>query len=218
MRKQLLGICILTLVLLLAACSAKNEGEEGTTLTEQANDVADSVKDSFKSMGEAIASGEQVHCTATTLINDEKATTEIWSSGKNQRIEMMSTQGNMMAIYTSEWIYSWNPETKTGMKMNMEMVKELAKNAEGTNQGSVPSPISTPDLDELSASSVDFSCTPTLISSEKFTPPSDVVFQDLTDMMKLASEMQKNMGAGQAPTEEDLAKMQEEYAKMQESK
>ena len=109
--------------------------------------------------------------------------------GEQFRTDMTGgTEGSMSTIYKDDTTWSWNTETKEGMKMTFQK------------------PSITPGMEmEEEVDKYKDSCKNQMISDSLFTPPSDVEFQDYSQMME---QMQNK-------TPEQMMEQYKQYAPQQ---
>jgi hypothetical protein len=132
-----------------------------------------------------------VKCT----IEDANGKYTVTSKGGKARIDGMSfpnfknpavTEAGSM-INDGEWAYMWNG--KEGMKFNL---KEMEQNS-GQNQNPQAKTSDWKDWAKgMEASGAKYDCAPTVATDADFTPPTDVKFQDLGEMLKNIQQMQQN--------------------------
>jgi len=181
-------IAFLVLVLLIAAgCGDKETtsagGDSSTSGNEaKAEDTTES-ESPVTDLSKAYAGGS-FECTmqlegaeVKMYVKDGKHFSEATVNGKKWD-----------SIYNGEYMYSWDVESKQGIKVN---VKEMQDSA--PEQGDAAA--YTPSKMQESATKV--LCKKASISDSKFVPPSDVEFQDIAEMMAQAKAQMERMQAQQ---------------------
>lgn len=135
--------------------------------------------------------GTGIKCT----VEDAQGKYDVTAQGEKVRIDGMdfpdpknptaSQKGSM--INDGTWAYIWNG--KEGMKFNL---KDMDQN---------PSSAANPDekstdwkawAKSMETSGAKYDCTPTVATGGDFTPPTDVKFQDLGELLKGLQQVQNN--------------------------
>ena len=175
---------IIMLMLLLVACAkpAVPASETGTPAPEtpQAEQVAaaEPAAPATDMMGisAAIKLGQPIKCTSTQA--DQTAT--IYMKGGKMRMD--TSPADAHGIYTSDTMYTW--KGTQGMMIKMEDAKKMAADA---------SKIRPKTQDEMiaNAEQSNAKCEPASVDESMFTPPSDVQFQDMAEVLKQAEAAMK---------------------------
>ena len=192
MSKILVVACVATVVVVSAGYSllGGNKSEQGNNEMSNNSNFENSVKDTssetsenndnkdgnyYETMTDLMARGKSVKCTYTQEVEgggtaagvvymaDKKARTEITVNEDSGRA------GKMYAIIDHEWTYSWVEGSSKGYKMTLE-ASELDKKQKE-------------DVSDL-AKEIDFKCKSWKKDSSKFKVPSNVVFENLTEMIE----------------------------------
>jgi hypothetical protein len=167
---------ILILMALLIACAPAVDktteiaSEKNTEVSEPA------VKSEVTDMAALIATGKPVKCVY------EQADQTITTYMKGSQMRMDSVPSDSHSINTADRIYTWSG--KEGTVMKMEDIARLPENAgqpssqeKTTTTAEKPSP----------------KCEATSIDESMFTPPADVTFQDMSEMLKQAESAMKGL-------------------------
>ena len=158
------------------------EGENSNSNTEQ-DQVSDKENDKggsgdgnyYETMTDLMARGKSMKCTYTHKVGEEMASGVVYMADKNARIEItVSSGGKMYSITDHEWTYSWNESSSKGYKMTLEAA-ELDKEMKE-------------EVSDLSKD-IDFSCKPWKKDSSKFKTPSNIEFEDMSEMMAGLEDM-----------------------------
>ncbi|MEA2007227.1 MAG: hypothetical protein U9O20_03665 [Patescibacteria group bacterium] len=187
MNKKILVIaCVVMVTTILSGCSLFGEDKEqkitkkdAKTEQEQKNEKGDknNSKDGnyFETMTDLLARGKSMKCTYTQEVEGEGTSDGIvYMADKNSLVEMTTNAdtgrvGKMYALITDEWHYSWVEGSSSGFKMTVEAAEmdEKMKNSvsEMTNE-------------------IDFECKKWKKDNSKFEIPSNVNFQDMSEMME----------------------------------
>jgi hypothetical protein len=188
MNKKVRVSLIILSAVLLSACTAKAPLAPNSDV-EQGSPT---------SMRELLGMGKNQKCTfsiSRTLEEDGQATkTEgtFYVSGNKFAEEIKITSDmegfeniNMFMVSDGVDLYTWNKDKSvTGMKYRMD------DSAEPTDPNSDSRNV---DLDEK----VDMKCSPWIVDKKVFEVPTDVVFTDLSDMMKNMPTMPANLQVGE---------------------
>jgi hypothetical protein len=153
--------------------------------------VASSLKD-------LLGLGKNVTCTVKSTDPENPGESTVYVSGKKMSGEFTTvTEGktySMAMISDGEYTYMWNTADKKGTKMKTIDPEEInASPLPKTENDTTNTPV---DLEEK----VDMSCVPWVVDGSKFTVPSDVVFTDLSEMLKQSEEMMKKYQGGTGTT------------------
>ncbi|MBD3260038.1 hypothetical protein GF371_05440 [Candidatus Woesearchaeota archaeon] len=190
--KKLLFVMLVFSLLMLSACggekAVKEAGEETKEMAEEAGE-------------EIIETGEEAGETTASLVKDmakafmlnvpykceyemEGVKSVSYIKGE-ERIRTTTTtmQGNAEALIKGDMMYSWNPETKEGFKMKFD--KEMKEN--------MPETAEPMGVEALKAQAANVRCSPAAFGEERFAVPTDVQFEDMTEMMRQAQELAKQM-------------------------
>jgi hypothetical protein len=160
------------------------------------------------SLKDALTLGKSVECTYTT--EDGEVTT--WVKGNKVRVEgvgMVPTgdkthKGGM--INDGEWIYIWGEEDKTGVKYQISAM-ETKKWEEDVEDLKDPEKWATEAEEKYKVE-----CKQTVVSDSKFTPPSGIEFQNLTEMFEKMEELPKELPSvspGPGLTEKQMEQLQD---------
>jgi len=182
MPKQAPIIIAVALIIIIAAGAYLVLGKKSqapqtsstNTATEQKTEDSGSVKSSIKSL---LAGGKNVSCTVKYPTAQESTEGTIYVSGKKMSgdfkmmVEGKSVENHMITDET--YSYSWSSMAPQGVKMKID--QEQNSNASPTS-GQV-------DVN----SEVDMKCSPWGVDNSKFTPPTNITFMDLSQMMKPAA-------------------------------
>ena len=124
----------------------------------------------FETMTDLMERGKSMKCTYTQEVKDSgTATGVVYMADKNARVEItVSSGGKMYSITDNKWTYSWNEGSSKGYKMTLEAAELDKKMKE--------------EVSDLSKD-INFSCKSWKKDSSKFKAPSNIVFEDLSEMM-----------------------------------
>ncbi len=166
---------ILPVSLFLAGCSLLPSSKITGTNTQKA-----------EKLGQIISRGGQADCTITSLADN--TSTQMTVSGKKMKIvgsDMGDGKKGTM-ISDTEYTYIWDDETKTGIKTKIESETPTPVVTGNTQQPIEPLSAATGYEDE---SKFKVDCTARVILDSEFTPPADIKFTDLGEMMKAIPTM-----------------------------
>jgi len=181
---------VLTLVLALAlsftvsGCKSKakpaaeGQNQPATTAENTAKE------ESFSgSINDLIKRGVPSKCTYTQINGSVKQSGTVYIQGVNAKT-YLETEGNdkidkMHALKLGDWQYMWNDGEKKGTKFNfteeeMKKIQEASQQFEQAKQDV--------DFD----TKLDYKCYPWIADQSMLTVPANVIFDDLTPMMKQA--------------------------------
>lgn len=216
MKKIKKLLVLLPLIFLLTGCSVpfigqnQQNGGGGQQQQQKKNEQKNlSLKDVF-------GRGDAYMCTYKA--QDSEVT--VYAKGEKLRVEGMSldatTQGSGGMINDGEWIYIWNDENKEGMKYNLEVLKELNQDVESEEVENYQNP---EEWAKEVENEYDVKCEPTAISDNRFSPPENVDFKDLTEMLQKAQDLQESIPSpnpqGQMPEGVDQEDMDQKMEELQ---
>lgn len=153
--------------------SVKDSNTESNTEQSQKSDNEDG--NYFETLTDLMARGKSMKCTYNQKVDSENtADGTIYMSGGNARTEIIANKGTaneaeMYAIINKDWVYSWTNGSSTGYKMTVEASELDKKNKEAVS-----------DL----AKEINFKCASWKKDSSKFKIPSNINFQDMSEMME----------------------------------
>lgn len=172
--RKILTLFVIALLLSLAACTGKQEAapaapaaREGAAPTGEEKPEAEEKASVFENLKDAMAANAPMKCTwqdqqgnsGEMLVKGKKFTSEVTAQGMKAH-----------SISDGTYIYAWVEGQPQGTKMKL-VETEQQKPQEGQPSG-------TPDM------SVKVSCRPAFMTGNEFTPPSDIEFMDLSELMQ----------------------------------
>ena len=197
-KKILVAACLVMITTVFTGCDLlggdKNE-EKNSNIEQNQESSEGSDKNGsgdgnyFETMTDLMERGKSMKCTYTQKVGEEMANGIVYMADKNARIEItVSSGGKMYAIINQGWHYSWNEGSSKGYKMSEEAA-ELDKEMKE-------------EVSDLSKD-IDFSCKSWKKDSSKFKAPSNIVFEDLSELMEDFGDM----GDFEIPSQEEADKM-----------
>ena len=195
--KRLLTILLVVLLLGIAGCGGDAEPAADTgvetgkassdaPVAAAADDKEESISGSIKDlMARSVPmkctwsfSAEGMDSSGTAYVNGDKYSTQISADGETFNF-----------ISDGDYIYIWNTIQPKGTKMSIEAMEEMGADTEAgdVEAGSM-------SMDTLEAD-YDYKCAPWIVSNSKFVPPSNVEFQDMTEMMQQMQEFAEDFDA-----------------------
>ncbi len=169
----------------LAACKPKTTpAQTGAQNQPPANTQAEAKEEAFSgSVNDLMARGVPSKCTYNSTAENVKQSGVVYIQGKNantyMETEIDGKIDKMHVLKLGDWQYMWTEGEKQGSKFMFteEEMKQLQEKSEQFQQDNNQSGV---DLD----SKLDYKCVPWVPNSSVFAVPTDVTFQDLTQMMK----------------------------------
>lgn len=202
MKKTNLIIIIIVAIVLIGAGAfflMKGKSSDNTSQknASEQNSPASAVKQGLLGLLEN-ASG--IKCSVsdqtgsyTVIAKGEKAKIEGISFANPSNPTQKDSKGTM--INDGTWAYIWNG--KEGMKFNLKDTQQTSSSAVNTEEKST-------DwkgwAEEMQDSGAKYDCNPTVATDADFTPPSDVKFQDLAELMKSFQNIPNNVQIPPIPT------------------
>ncbi len=134
------------------------------------------------------AKGEPRKCTFSSEVkNGTYSGTAYFSSDKQMRNDYKSTvsgtERNGGMIITGDTQYFWNTETKKGFKTAIK-ASDTSKSSSSSSSSNTSQSSSDSNVD--TKAKYNFHCESWTVDESKFTPPSDITIQDLTQVMQNA--------------------------------
>ncbi len=182
--------------------------------------IAQQTMKEFQKVADAMASGKSVECVMTNAQEGTGFTYQV--KGKmirsfGQFSPDSSISGSM--ISDGEYVYTWSNDNQMGTKFKIPTEDEIAE----TNQQNTEV---LPDLSdeakqqEYEDMGYSIQCDQKDISDEAFVPPSTIQFQDLSQMMDAANQIQQKMAPnteGESPemTQEQIEAMMKAFGDQQ---
>lgn len=176
-KKIFIMICVLTASLTLSGCGLLNKDENQETAKDSKTESAESntKQDNdgdgtyFETLSDLMARGKSMKCTYTQEVEGSgTATGVVYMADKNARVEITIGKGKMYSITDHKWSYSWTDSSSNGYKMTLEASEMSEKNKETISNMS---------------KEIDFECKKWRKDTSKFKVPSDIAFEDMTEMM-----------------------------------
>jgi hypothetical protein len=203
------GVLLLA-ALVLAGCGNKNaQNQNGPEGAGNAGDtpsqsVAEKLKESLYGL---VTSGAGVKCTIqdpqagelTMYAKGDKAKVEGFafmpmtpSSAPTENSQPPQEEKGTM-INDGTWVYMWSG--KEGMKFNIEEMKQMSaqNQAQNKNQSQENASDWRDWVKKMDAEGTEYDCSPTVLSDGDFTPPVEIQFQDMGEMMKGFMKMGEEM-------------------------
>jgi len=204
--KIVFSLVTILAVVILAGCGKKvqnenqNQGSENDQaqqqspaeeLTEEANAESDFEGGNLStSLKELMGMGKSMKCNWTVSEGDGSGKGIIYVEGEKFREDLtIDEEGEKISTYVisdGTWIYQWSSNSKEGTKMQMSEVEKMAEENEKTE---TPDASNEENIMEEFYEKVDYNCEKWNADGSKFIPPSDIQFNDMTQMVK---DMQEN--------------------------
>lgn len=205
-------ILIVVLLLLLVGGAAylllKNTTSNIATTTSKPKKASPTSANMFSSIQDALAKSISLQCNYSdetsrkTIAYMKAGAIRSDTTGKNP-------QDEASIIMKNNKMYFWSGKQGTMMEFNVsEMTAKVTPGSQKTTSTKKPGDV-IESLEKFKQQ-----CKPATVADSLFTPPADVKFTDLSEMMKSGSTGTQS-GVGTAMTEEQLKKLQEQYQPQQ---
>jgi len=179
MKKYLTLACLVTIAITLGGCSSLfggNTNQENTESNSEQNKESSNTNDGnyYETMQALMDRGKSMKCTYTQDLGDgDAATGVVYMADKNARVEITTNkgtahEGKMYSITDQEWSYSWTEGSPNGYKMTLEASKLSEKNEQAIS-----------DMTE----EINFECKSWKKDNSKFKTPSNIAFEDMSEVM-----------------------------------
>jgi len=187
MNKKILAIaCLVMITTTLSGCNLlggdknkettkKNTSAEQNQESEKSDKKNNKDGNYFETMKDLMARGKSMKCTYAQQVDSENtANGVVYMADGNARVEIIANkgtahEGKMYSITDNKWVYSWPEGSHKGFKMTLE-ASELSEKQEET-------------VSDLSKE-IDFKCKSWKKDNSKFKAPSNIVFEDMSEMME----------------------------------
>lgn len=191
-KTKLISIFLLILISVFATGCTKQLKEKAGLGTDGGKDSGDKVENVKGDLMDVIKLGKPVKCTGSVDSEEGTMNMTVYASGKKSysEMEVNSEDGEfkMYTVYDGDWMYMWSdmkgsPEAEsmniaTKMKVSdlEDMAKDMPTAGDYDSEGS----------EEVQAfrKELNYKCRVWVPNPAKFTPPSDIEFMDMTQMME----------------------------------
>jgi hypothetical protein len=167
MKLKSLGLLAIT-SLIIAGCFHTGEDSAEGVFTGSLNDL--------------LARGTSVQCTWETETEQGRMTGTSYVAGERLRTESTISDvdgsvSNFYAIVDQEYVYSWTSVSDMGTKMKKEVGEDFVSDTDSEEMA----PLENQPFDDQ----INFNCSSWTVREEMFVPPTNIQFQDFSEMMKL---------------------------------
>ncbi|MDD5111666.1 MAG: hypothetical protein PHG85_03910 [Candidatus Altiarchaeota archaeon] len=145
------------------ASTPQQSNTKAATTTQAAGGVVSDIKD----LVSAMSSGGSYRCTYSF----KDVSMDALIKGKMYRSHSTVEGVSYTTVSDGTWVYTWAEGAATGIKFNIEKMKSSSGKPEGYT-----------DLSDVSKSAVQVDCKAEVISDSMFSVPSQVTFQDMSDI------------------------------------
>lgn len=194
--KKYTGILILLLVpFLLTACIPGKKVQPKPMTVEDETIEEKSQKTTFTGkLKDLMSSGNAMMCTAKYSGEDGDVEITVYTQGEKAYTEMKITAPemgtiNQRSIMDGEWMYTWDPETKTGTKMSLAYFENAATEEETEDTEEMEEDV---NMDKYQQD-FDYECESWNPEPRFFEAPDDVEFTDMTEAVQKMQESVENM-------------------------
>lgn len=177
MNKQILIILALVLLIGGGAFFYLSNSKKGTPSSSSSNPV----ENTFSSIKDALSKSVSLQCNFTDETG-RKTTSYIKNGAVRADIEAQNEEESGSVIIKDKKMYFWSKESAFMMDLSSTEVTETPQNG-SQNQGQNQENDLMAGLEKYKES-----CKPAVVSDAQFSPPSDVKFQDFSQMMKDAQK------------------------------
>ena len=205
-KKFLIVACFVVATVAFSGCSLsgedknkeeakENSKEVSKTEQNQKSDKSDNTDGNyFETMSDLMARGKNMKCTYTQKVDGENtADGVVYMADKNVRVEITANkgtarEGKMYSITDHEWSYSWTEGSPKGFKMTLEATELDKKQKESVSN---------------MAKEIDFKCKPWKKDNSKFKVPSNIEFEDMSELAKSLGDIDLGKEVENAKTQGD---------------
>lgn len=206
--KKLHIAVLISSVVVLSGCLNKSQ-----TASVTMNDGQTSVESlsEWQKIADAIESGKSVVCDMTNT--QTKQTGKYYVKGEKMRFDSINQNNPEESgsfLTDSEFIYTWNDAKKEGIKF--AVVEPTQEQPDAPETAGVPDFSQESAWDEYNDLGYTVTCTTESFDESLLTPPTDIVFTDMSTLMQNAQNS-ANSGNSGAPamTQEQVEEMVRQY-------
>lgn len=172
---RLIPVVLLLFLLSCAPQAPVVEGDGSPSVDETAREAVDKTVPEVQDapgidLTEAFMKGTPIKCT--TKVGEQTSTLYI----KEEKIRMDTMPADAHGIYTKEMMYTWTRDK--GAMMNLAEVEQIAGRMGDEYEPQRPADV------VAKAEQSNAECEPATVSDELFSPPADVQFQDMTEILR----------------------------------
>lgn len=162
----------------------------------------------YQKLAEAMASGQSVECVMTNNQTETSFTYQV--KGKmirtfGQLTPDSTTSANMISDGT--YLYMWSDDDQAGTKYRIPTEAETEEMMEQSNDV-LPDLSDQTKQQEFIDMGYSIQCDQVNLSEETFVPPATVLFQDLSQMMESANQLQAKMASEAGESAPELTQEQ----------
>lgn len=192
MKKYIFIAILLVFPFFLAGCLNKTATTTSDNSDSTGTKTTDSDSEEMNIMGslaDLLKLGKSLKCTGEYKDEETEMSMTVYASGEKSYTEsqtkMNGEEFKGYSIYDGEWVYTWGDQMENGTKMKVEDVEDL--------EADTPHPDEEIDEEAIEASkeymeNFNYKCMPWIPNADKFTPPSDIEFIDMSTFMQDISE------------------------------
>lgn len=193
-KKIMFGLRVFLGAVILAGCGKPaqngNQNQESNQNQQQEQAQEGGLTASLKDL---MGMGKSQKCTWSVAEGDNKSEGMVYVDGEKFRQDITAVQddGTEILAYVvsdGEWIYQWSSASKEGTKMQISEMEKMGQEAQtggGANDQR--------KIDEEINQNFDYNCEGWNADASKFVVPSDVVFTDMTEMIKNLQQNSQQM-------------------------
>lgn len=198
LKKVIIPILILS-SLILGGCFKKGEDGSGLSLLGNKEEKGEPFKGSMMA---AAKLGIPFKCSYSV---DGETQSEGYIKGKNYRGKAQAEKGKIVEmIMKDNCMWNWDEDTKEGVKFCLDTESEDSMwnfDEEDLENMDMPEGYEPPDME--------YDCRPAIVTDSMFTPPTDVKFVDMQQMLDAFTAPQE--GFDDMDGNVDMEKLMEQY-------
>lgn len=186
-KTKLTSILLIILIALFATGCNKKATDMASSGGKDSGDEVQNVKGG---LADVLKLGKPVKCTGTYKSEEGEMSMTVYASGKKSFSEMEvdseDGKGKIYSLYDGEWMYMWSDfqtedeSMNIATKMKVSDIEDMAKDMPDAEDYSSQGNQSAQTFNQ----EFDYKCRVWVPNPAKFTPPSDIEFMDMTQMMQ----------------------------------
>ena len=206
MKRILVVFVVLMSATFLAGCNAQDQLTQKAKETaqqevaKQKNEIKNKIDEKVGEINEKkqkvadfVNAGKPQKCTFTDLDKSSDYSGTIYTDGRGKmyaefkgEVDDSGKQVEMRTIKTKDKMYTWSPDNKKGMSMSVKDEDKSDDDYGDANNADNP-------RDYLNEVMENYNCKVWVVNPAKFTPPSDVNFMDMDEMVKKTRNSMANV-------------------------
>ena len=185
MKKVLTLGALVAVTLVFSGCGKQTQEMPAEDLSSGQMVKENVIEKAINTVQDAMISGKRMKCTYTINNATEEGgavTSEVYLDGeRNKSITEAAGMGKIYSFYNGEDVYTWNEQTKSGMKINNECYADFATGDEEVDTEEETEEVAANPVNVFN-NAFDVKCEE--VGNVDWSLPEDVEFIDQCEMLK----------------------------------